>query len=129
MDNKVPSALRIWFIIHFVIDILFAIPLFFFPEDFLNLLQWDQIDPIASRIVAAALFAIGIESWLVRDSNPKTYINMLNLKIIWSGVVVTGISFTLYKTHFSATIFELLLLFIFLFFHIIWLYWRFRIKV
>ncbi len=128
MKKKVPSALRTWFIIHFVIDILFAVPLFFFPETFLTLLQWETIDPIATRIVAAALFAIGIESWLARNANHETYINMLNLKIIWSGTVVAGIALSLYTKPFPATLFEWLLLAIFLFFNILWQYWRIKIK-
>ena len=98
MERKVPAALKKWFVAHFVIDILFAIPLFFFPMEFLSLLDWNSIDPMATRIVAAALFGIGIESWLGRNANLETYINMLNLKIIWSGTVILGISVTIYQT-------------------------------
>lgn len=128
MNPHIPSALRTWFIIHFITDILFAIPLFFFPYEFLKLFEWDAIDPIASRIVAAALFAIGTESWIARNANLETYINMLNLKIIWSAAVIIGIALSIYKTPRSTTIYESLLLAIFLFFNIVWIYWRVKIK-
>lgn len=127
--NKVPSALRTWFIIHFVVDILFAIPLFIFPQEFLSLLEWDPIDPLATRIVAAALFGIGIESWLGRNANLETYKNMLNLKIIWSATVLLGIALTIYKFPCSTTITEWLLLSTFLFFNIVWVFWRIKIKL
>jgi hypothetical protein len=56
----VPPSARTWFVIHFVADVLFAVPLFFFPETTLSLLGWTDVDPAATRLVAAALFGIGI---------------------------------------------------------------------
>ncbi|GAG91612.1 unnamed protein product, partial [marine sediment metagenome] len=63
---EVPTALKKWFIVHFITDMVFAIPLMIIPELFLNLMGWITVDPVSSRIVAAALFGIGIESFLVR---------------------------------------------------------------
>ncbi|MCD4719061.1 MAG: hypothetical protein K8S13_04275 [Desulfobacula sp.] len=48
--QTVPIALKRWFTIHFAVDVLFAIPLFFFPVVFLTLLGWQSIDPFATRI-------------------------------------------------------------------------------
>ena len=31
-EKQVPGSLRVWFVIHFAVDMLFAIPLLFFPE-------------------------------------------------------------------------------------------------
>ncbi len=68
MSKSVPNALRIWFVIHFIADISFALPMFLFPIKFLSLLGWINVDPIAARLVAAALFGIGIESLLGRNA-------------------------------------------------------------
>lgn len=65
--------LRFWFIVHFYADIIFAFPIFLFPEYFLRLAGWQSIDPIATRGVAAALFGIGIESYLGRNSGIEAY--------------------------------------------------------
>jgi len=127
-NQKSPFALKVWFVIHFVVDILFAIPLLLFPIEFLQLLDWNIIDPFATRIVAAALFGIGIESWLGRNASVETFKNMLNLKIIWSGAVIIGTILSIYQTTYSTTIAEWLLLVTFLFFHIVWVYWRTKIK-
>ena len=126
-ENKSPIYLKVWFEFHFIIDILFAIPLLLFPSEFLELLQWHTIDPFATRIVAAALFAIGIESFLGRNAGIETYKNMLNLKIIWSAVVIAGTIFSMIETSYTNTIAEWLLLLTFLFFNIVWIYWRIRI--
>ena len=53
--EPVPNGLRSWFVIHFVADILFAIPLLLFPQALLNLLSWQTYDPIMTRLVGAAL--------------------------------------------------------------------------
>ncbi len=87
----VPPGLRAWFIIHFWVDLTFALPLFLAPVWFLGLLGWTQIDTSAARLVAAALFGIGIQSRLVRDEGVDSFRAMLNLKIIWSGAATLGL--------------------------------------
>lgn len=126
--KTVPGSLKNWFIIHFAIDILVAIPLFLFPRAFLGLLEWQIIDPFSARIVAAALFGIGIESFLGRNAAPETYKNMLNLKIIWSGATVIGTGLSVYQSAYTTTVTEWLLLLIFLVFHFLWIYFRIRIE-
>ncbi|MFN2198512.1 MAG: hypothetical protein ACK2UW_20495 [Anaerolineales bacterium] len=123
----VPASLKTWFVIHFALDIALAIPLFVFPQAFLGLFNWPLVDPLATRIVAAALFGIGIESWLGRNAAAETFKNMLNLKIIWSGAIVLGILLSiLQNTQFMLPIVWLLLAVIFVF-NLLWVYYRLRI--
>ncbi|MGB2963724.1 MAG: hypothetical protein WBB69_07025 [Anaerolineales bacterium] len=88
---QVPESLRVWFVIHFVVDILFAIPLLFFPEVIMPLLGWTVVDPITSRLVGAALLGIGGESLLGRNASREVFSAMLNLKILWASSAVLGI--------------------------------------
>jgi hypothetical protein len=67
LPRVVPRSLRSWFIVHFVADMLSALPLFIAPREVLGWLGWNAVDPIATRLVAAALFGIGIESYLARS--------------------------------------------------------------
>lgn len=87
----VPIGLRRWFIAHFVADMASAIPLFVAPEFVLGMLGWTAVDPIATRLVAAALFGIGIESYLGRNSGVEAFRGMLNLKVIWSATAAIGV--------------------------------------
>ena len=87
----VPSSLRSWFVVHFVADIAFALPLFLAPRWTLTLLGWPAVDPIATRLVAAALFGIGIQSLVGRNEGAATFRALLNLKIIWSATGTLGI--------------------------------------
>jgi hypothetical protein len=117
----VPNSLRRWFIAHFIADLLVALPLFLVPETLLGLLDWQCVDAIAARLVAAALFAIGIQSWLGRNAGPEEYRGMLNLKIIWSGFATVGLLWTAVS---GGPWSVWVLLAIFLAFNLVWLGYR-----
>lgn len=93
--NEVPQALRISFLFHFAIDMIVALPLFFAPREVLSLFGWIAIDPFASRLVAAALFAIGIESLLARNASAATFKGMLQLKLVWSAFATAGLAWSI----------------------------------
>ncbi len=125
--QMVPITLKRWFVLHCIVDVLFALPLFLFPVAFLTLLGWHSIDPFATRIVAAALFGIGIESFLGRNSTVQSFKNMLNLKIIWSGTTIIGVGLSILQNIYPTAIAQWLLLVTFIAFHILWVIWRIRI--
>ena len=54
----ISDNLRRWFVVHCIADVVFAIPLLVIPVEFLNLFGWQTIDPLTTRLVAAALFGI-----------------------------------------------------------------------
>ena len=123
----VPKGLKTWFVVHFVVDLLFAIPLMIAPVAALTLLGWETIDPFTTRIVAAALFGIGIESWLGRNAGLEAFRGMLNLKVIWSSAVIIGLVWSLLDGYQGDLFFPLLILALFLVFNIVWVYWRRRL--
>jgi hypothetical protein len=87
--GKIPPGLRTWFLIHFFVDMLFAIPLLFFPEVIMPWFGWEYVDPVMSRLVGAALLGIGGESLFSRTAALDTYRALLRLKIIWaSGAIL-----------------------------------------
>ena len=121
-----PDALRQWFVAHFVVDMLFAVPLILAPEAVLNFVGWTRVDPVSARLVAAALFAIGIESYLGRNAGVEAYRGMLNLKIIWSAAAVLALALGLAGGSGPAWVLWALLV-IFLAFNLVWIYWRLRL--
>ncbi len=126
-EKRIPKALTLWFIAHFIIDISLAIPLFFFPEQTLELFGWAEIDVILARVVAAALFGIGIESLLGRNGSLDSFKNMLNLKIIWSAAASIGIGWSMIEGAQGRPLMGWLLLATFIIFHFIWWYWRLKV--
>jgi hypothetical protein len=120
--KEIPSSLRSWFVVHFVVDMLIGIPLLLFPEIVMPLLGWDIIDPIASRVVGAALMGIGIESYLGRNAGIEVFRAMLNLKVIWSSSAILGIGLGLWQGGPQA---GWLFIGLFIIFWFVWVYyWR-----
>jgi len=130
MNNQsVPQSLRNWFVIHFILDIVVAIPLMLAPEFSLKFLGWETVDPFSTRVAAAALFGIGTESYLGRNSGSEAYKGMLNLKIIWSASAVIGIGLSLLQGAQSNPPVAWGLLAIFVAFNFLWIYWRKRLAM
>ena len=125
---SVPRALRNWFVIHFIADITFAIPMFLFPVSLLSFLGWQQVDPITARMVAAALFGIGIESLLSRNASKESFQTMLSLKIIWSSAAIIGLALGLLSGSFTIAAVGISLLIIFILFNILWTYWFIKLR-
>ena len=123
-----PAALTKWFVVHFAADITFAVPLLLAPEIFLGALGWPAVDPFAARLVAAALFGIGIESLMSRNAAPGTFLTMLRLKIIWSTAAVVGMALTVVQYPSFRIPISYVLITIFVAFNVLWGYWRRRIK-
>lgn len=121
----VPRSLRTWFVIHFVADILFALPLLLFPGFFLALFGWTTVDPVTSRVVGAALVGIGGESLLGRDADLASFRTMLRLKILWSGAAVLGFVLSLAQ---GAPWGTWIFLGIFTAFSGLWMYWSRRLS-
>ncbi len=118
-----PEALKLWFKIHFMLDYLIGLPLFLFPIQVLEFLNWNTIDPVASRIAAAALFGIGGISLVAQNSSIEIYRILLKLKLIWSiaaliGILGSIIQFDLYGSLILWAFFGT-----FLGFNMVWIYW------
>jgi len=121
----VTQSLRNWFIVHFAVDILFAVPLLIAPEFTLNLLGWTTVDPLTTRLVGAALMGIGLESLLGRNAPDDVFRAMLNLKIIWSISAVIGIGASV--AHGSPKM-SWVFLSIFAAFSCLWIYYRLSLR-
>ncbi len=126
--KEIPSALKTWFLVHFYVDLIVAVPLFFFPEAILIFLGWENPDLITARLFAAALFGIGISSLLVKKAGFEVYVNMLNLKIIWSTFAILGIFLSILQLEGTRPFGAFFALFVFVFFNFLWIYWKVRLE-
>ena len=118
----VPRSLRFWFVVHFVVDFVFAIPLLLAPVWLLTLFGFANPDPFTARLVGAALLGIGGESLLGWEGPIEAFRAMLNLKIIWSLAAIGGIMLTLLVS--GGPLMAYLLLLIFAGFSGLWMYYR-----
>src|SRR3989344_665518 len=123
--KEVPASLRVWFVIHFIADYLFAIPLFIAPTWFLSLFGFTIVDPVTARLAAAALFAVGGISLLAFKGSAEVYYSLLQLKLIWSISATVGLLLSLWQ---GASILLWFVVIIFSLFSGIWSYYLWRLR-
>jgi hypothetical protein len=125
--QKVPTSLRYWFLAHFVIDFVFAIPLLVAPLWTLGLFGFETTTSEAvlfARLVGAALIGIGGASLFMHKKGMETYSSMLTLKILWSSAAMVAIGISVFEG--SAPEEALWFLRIFIIFNAIWIYYKVR---
>lgn len=115
------AALRIWFLIHFVIDLIFGLPLLFAPRWFLPIFDFPTENLLFARLVGAALFAIGMISLFARESSRETFQTLLAFKILWSSAAILGLIISIHEGAPKST---WLFLGIFVLFFFVWNYWK-----
>ena len=122
----VPKSLRTWFLIHFVADYLFAIPLLIAPVWMLSLFGWQTIDPFTARLVGAALIGIGGASLTERNASVEAFRSMLNLKLLWASAAIIGMTVTMLGGGYPLIGWGIVAIFVAFFF--VWLYYRNLLK-
>ena len=122
----VSKNLRTWFVIHFIADFLFGIPLLIAPVWMLTIFGWPSIDPFTARLVGAALIGIGGESLLGRNANAGTFRAMLNLKLLWASTAIIGMAATMLTGNYPLIGWGIVGIFVVFF--IVWFYYRLQLS-
>ena len=117
---EIPKSLRRWFLIHFIVDVIFAIPLIFFPTSFLGFFDI-QAEVITARLVGAALVGIGGASFFSRNKGKESYDILLTLKILWSGAAIITLAWAITE---GAPLIIWSILVVFVIFSGVWWYYK-----
>ncbi len=116
---KIPQSLRNWFTIHFIVDLVFGLPLFIVPREFLMIFGI-QAEPFTARLLGAAILGIGFSSYFM-ITEIKEFKLALKRKILWSSAAIIGILITILE---GGSSIGWVLIIIFVIFFIIWTYYN-----
>ena len=116
--ERAPRWLHHLFIFHFFANASFAIPLFIAPTRTMAVFGL-VAEPFSARLLASAVFGIGLASLLMRNKSLEQYRSMLLVKASWSGTAILGIVFCIIQGS-SPVLF--LFLAVFLAFWCTWMY-------
>ncbi|MBT4651772.1 hypothetical protein HOC13_04610 [Candidatus Woesearchaeota archaeon] len=119
--KQVPKSLRVWFLIHFVVDIIVAIPLIFFTKYTLSLFGFPLENLVFARLVGAALIGIGMTSYFCKKK--EHFEIMLILKIFWSLAAIVALIWGIIETKLPAL---WVFLIIFIIFSTVWHFYQMR---
>ena len=120
---KVSKPLQNWFFVHFIVDLIFGLPLFFAPTYFLNLFGL-QAEPYTARLLGAAIIGIGTTTYFMKK-DIESFKFVLKRKIVWSISAIIAIGITLLE---GGSNVGWLLLIIFTIFAITWIYYIKKLK-
>jgi hypothetical protein len=112
-------------VVHFAVDWLVGVPLFLAPAPLLQLFGWHPIDPIATRLFAAALLGIGAQSLIGRKGTIAEFRGMLNLKLVWAAAAAAGLAIGIVS---GGPPLAWLGLGVFIGFFALWSYWRLQLR-
>ena len=126
MGEDRSRGLRFWFKIHFLVDVLVAVPLMLIPRYVMAVLGIEG-SVVLARVVAAALLGIGGESVWGRNGDKESFLGMLRLKIIWSSMAILALGWGVVEKELSLVVGGGLFG-VFLVFNLLWVYWYRRLK-
>jgi len=85
------KALKVMLLVHVVLAVVFGVPLLLAPGRLLTVLGWAPIDPILSRILGAALLALGwmhFRTWQADLAEART---VLEMEVAFAGLACVGL--------------------------------------
>ena len=123
--QSISPSLRVWFVIHFVADMIFGVPLLLIPGKMLQMFGFPSDHFFFARLVGAALIGIGGSSFLARNAPIEVFRALLELKILWSVAAIFGILLSIYN---GAPKSAWMFLAIFCFFSSAWITFRYKLR-
>jgi hypothetical protein len=121
MVQKVSKSLHKWFLFHFIMDMVFGLPLLFFPFWTLSLFGINIDQSFSVRLVGAALIGIGGASFFAKEKSIEVYDILLTLKILWSSAAIIGLLLALV---FGESQILWIIVFVFVIFWFVWIYYK-----
>ncbi|MEN7982043.1 MAG: hypothetical protein ABFQ65_01190 [Nanoarchaeota archaeon] len=123
MKKGVSNLLRIWFLIYFVINIIFAIILMKFPEFVFELFDFTG-QKIFAYLVGAALFAIGGASFFSYKEKKECFNTILTLNLLWLGAAIAVLLCSIFS---GESIKLWYIIGIFFTFFLVWIYYKIKL--
>lgn len=94
MKEEISKLLKLTFLIHFFVAIIFGLVFTFLVEFYVNLVDWPYLDPVTGRVLGAVfigLAAASLLSW--RETKWESVKIVVQMEIVWCAI---GIAVQMY---------------------------------
>lgn len=101
MNEKIVKWLKLTFLIHFFVGILFGIIYMIFPDFFFIIIGWTYNDPVITRVLGAAMIGFAMSSLLAwRETDWLKVKIIVQMEMVWLalGTIMLFISAFSYYT-------------------------------
>jgi hypothetical protein len=125
MDKPLSSGLRLTFLIHAVVSLVFGVSLFILPRLVTMLVRWPQADPLITRLLGAALLALAVSSWMgYRATRREEVTNAVTLEMVFT--VASCIALLRHLLFLPTPAFAWVILVIMALFALAWIFFYFK---
>jgi hypothetical protein len=115
------KSLRYTFLVHAVVALLFGLPLLIVPGRTLDVFGWAPIDPIMTRLVGAALLALGWGSYRGWRAAARSDVEiLLQVEVVFTVLVSLGLLRHLLGGSWPWYVWTMFIIFVL--FAIVWIY-------
>ncbi len=85
MDKQISRGLKITFLVHLIVGAIFGLIYLLIPEVWGNLIGWPVADPMADRLIGAAVLGFATSSWLAyRETAWEKVKIVVQMEIVWT---------------------------------------------
>jgi hypothetical protein len=92
-EKNMSKALKIVFVLHIIVALIFGLGLLIAPGSFLAIFKWNPIDPLLSRVLGAALLAFAWGSFLgFRTTEASVENAILQIGLVFDVLAAVGIA-------------------------------------
>lgn len=85
MERPILPGLRLTFLVHIVVGLIFGLGQLLIPETFLGLVGWKVTDPGAYRMIGAAVLAFTASSWWAyRETAWERVKIIVEAEVVWT---------------------------------------------
>ena len=85
MEKQFTSGLRVTFLIHFIVALIFGLIYLLIPKVWGNLINWPVKEPEAYRLIGAAILGFGTSSWFAYKETAWERVKIVvQMEIVWT---------------------------------------------
>lgn len=125
LPQKLPKILTLLLMVHGVVNIMIALPLFVTPAKFLRLVGWLVEDYTVARLLSAAFALVAVICFNSNSLKPHQACNSLLYLAVWDASVAAVIFIYLIEAEDDSPVgFPLVIMLFSAVFAVIWIYFR-----
>ena len=84
MKEEISKLLKLTFLIHFFVAIIFGLVFAFLPDFYINLIDWPYPDPVTGRVLGALFIGLASASLLSwRETKWESVKIVVQMEVVW----------------------------------------------
>lgn len=89
MKEEISKLLKLVFLVHFFVAVIFGLTFTFITEYYVSLTGWPYLDPITGRVLGAVFLGLAVASLLAWKETKWDHVKIIvQMEIVWLAVAI-----------------------------------------